>query len=195
MSLWSAGLFNAIPDSEGFEHNDLTGVYAGDTGSFTIQNTTVDSGTYALEMTTGGSHSVITRQTRTSPWSRTDGLQLTWRQQLDSSSLGGIAIMTKQQGLSNNNGFLFDVRSDDNEILIQKVNSGSLSVSTRTAYTPTTGSFIDCTVNLKSDDSMEFSAGSSSTISVTNTDYTDVYLAWHGIFDTLQMDTMAFSSL
>jgi len=184
-----------IPDSEGFEHNDLTGVYNGDTGSFSIQRTTVDSGTHALETTAGGSHSVITRQTRSDPWSRTDGLRLTWRQQLGSSSLAGAAIMTKQQGLAKNNGFLFDTRTDNNQILIQKVTDGSLSPQSSTSYTSTTGSYIDCTVDLKSDGSMDFSVEGSAVITHTDTDFTDVYLAWHGIFDTVQMDTVEITSL
>jgi len=57
MSLfYSAGLAGATAD-EGFEHNDLSGEYGGDTGKYNIQTNFVASGTHALE-STGTSRSV-----------------------------------------------------------------------------------------------------------------------------------------
>ena len=53
--------FVDIPDSEGFEHNDLAGVYGGDTGSFNIQTSTVFEGSYALFGDGAGSNALIVR--------------------------------------------------------------------------------------------------------------------------------------
>lgn len=52
MSFLMSGLYNKWIDD--FEHNNLTGYYSGDTGSFGIQSTTVNEGSYALEGTSSG---------------------------------------------------------------------------------------------------------------------------------------------
>ena len=69
-SLITGDTVSAIPDSEDFEHNDLTANYGGDTGAFSIQTGTVQEGNYALLGDGGRSNSVIVRDIDQDPWVR-----------------------------------------------------------------------------------------------------------------------------
>jgi hypothetical protein len=182
-------LGDGIPDSEGFEHNDLTGNYSGDTGSFSIQDTTVGGGSYALEGQGGQNHRAIIRTTRDEPWKR-GGLQIDWQQYVNTDANLGLLVLDAQD-VSTGQGYLFQTRDDLDELRIDTWSSGEPDNSplAQVSLTPTTGSWLTATARFQEDGTIEFETDGES-ISANNTDHTELYLGFHsyigGFSDEIQ---------
>jgi len=119
-------VFSAIPDSEDFEHNDLTGVYGGDTGNFQIQTGTVNEGTYALESVTQGTSAVIVRSTEDN-WNR-DGIRILWDQYNPNEperGKGGLALATSVTGFSSMDGYTFYADTPNSNRYLRRIDAGS----------------------------------------------------------------------
>jgi len=94
-----------IPDSEDFEHNDLTGNYGGDTGYFSIQTGTVNGGTYAL--TGDGNGNAVRLVVRATEEKWGPPIRVTWDQYIpDQGADGeGLFIADSVTGFSSSSGY------------------------------------------------------------------------------------------
>ena len=113
-----------IPDSEDFEHNDLTANYGGDTGAFSIQTGTVQEGNYALLGDGGGSYSVIVRDIDQDPWGQ--GVRATWKQYLSNEKGNGGILFGCQSvtGASSISGY-HTYANRENPVSIRRFDNGS----------------------------------------------------------------------
>jgi len=186
MSLfYSAGLGeSAIPD-ERFEHNDLSGNYSGDTGSFDIQTGFVSEGTYALSGDGGGSHKLIVRSSN-DEFER-NGLRIMW-DQYDND--GGLALATSVDGHSATN--YYDCYTGGDFIEIVRWESGSYNQLGQSSHSVSTGSWVSCELELVNDD-LTFTRDGTS-VTTTDATYQNVRLAFHSYrqlyFDNVQFETI-----
>jgi len=139
MSLFSAGLFGPdIPDTEDFEHNDLTGTYNGETGKFDIQTSLVFSGTYSLASTdTSGSaptiiHEKLThgRDTKTTVKVASDPSD--WIQEY---------VYGAQSVSSNANGYKVSINHGGPSMALKELSTGNNIKSTNLSQTPAGGTY------------------------------------------------------
>jgi hypothetical protein len=183
---------DAIPDSEAFEHNDLTGTYGGDTGSFAIQTGTVFEGSYALESTASGT---IVRSA-TDKFTR-DGLQIDWQYYYPSGDSQrndwALVLSTDVTGLSSLTGYSFYYNPDNSEGLIRRFDNGSVPDSVSFSASTTAGSWNQFSASLTSSD-LTFSIGGNSNTLTDNT-YQDVLLGFNSFQDPMYWDDVQFSSI
>ena len=172
--------FDAIPDSEDFEHNDLTGNYGGDTDSFAIQSENVDEGSFALEIQ-ATDFAWITRSTEQA-WDR-DGLRISWRQNSsDTQTGGGLAVATSVTGADDVDGYAFLFNpSGGTTRRLRRYDNGSDTSLDDSAASATSGAWVDCSVEFDGESIVYQSDGE--TLTANDNTYTQLYLAFHG-FDT-----------
>lgn len=183
----------AIPDSEDFEHNDLTGNYGGDTGSFNIQAGTVSEGSYALFGDGGGSSAGIVRSTG-DPFSRSQGLRITWQQRNEGvNGGGGLLLATSVTGHSSANGYYFYNDPRNNNFNLRILDNGSMTLLASSNSPTGTGSFYTHTVEI-TDSQLSFSAAGSSPITSSSTDYTSFYLGFQSYRD-VYIDNVRFEAI
>jgi len=181
---------STIPDNEDFEHNDLIGVYAGDTGSFNIQTNTVESGTYALFGDGSQSHNLIVRDT-TDKFER-GSLRITWRQYIPSGGSGGIALATSATGQSSANYYSVFASDNSGSLNLRKWISGSLNTESVTNTSPTSGQWIDASVDVLSDSIDATVDGISA--SLTDSEFSSLLLGCK-VFKSTYIDNVQFSSI
>lgn len=130
-----------IPDSENWEHNDLTGRYIGDTGQFNIQQDTVISGNHTLAGSGDGSfHTIV--QDATYKWNR-DNIRIDCSLIVDGSNPGSVnlAFGNNKAGISSFSGYGIYVDNTNSRLRIDRWDNGSKT-------------------NLKSNDSASYTTGS-----------------------------------
>jgi len=185
-------VFGGIPDSEGFEHNDLTGVYAGDLSPFNIQTGTVDEGTYALFGDGEGNNAVIVRTTE-EKFGR-NGLRMSWRQYNPNVTFnGGPGIFTDQVGFSSNSGYFFTTDASGGEIEINKIDGGNRTTIAETGASLSTNTWVNGQVEFKTNDSIEYTF-EGTTVSVTDSDFKSVYLGFN-TFQDVFIDNLTFETI
>lgn len=183
-----------IPDSEGFEHNDLTGIYVGDTDDYNIQTTTVIDGPYSLQQTTKDAFYAIVRD---SDFKFTfDGLRINFSiiiQSNLSDAGGGIAVATSASGYNSTNlyGMYMELGNTDN-LRIYRHDSGSSNILTQTSKSVTAGTEYSGFLEF-SGDTITLSVGGTTT-SATDSNYNEGYLAFVGFADYV-IDDVTFESI
>jgi hypothetical protein len=183
----------AIPDSEGFEHNDLTGQYVGDTGAFSIQTGTVDEGTYALFGNNNGSFAHIVRDAD-STWNRY-GLRISYREYIPSGTggSGGLAVAASKSGKSNFDGYGFYPNDQDGYIRLDKWDGGTVVDNQKTSTSPTADSWVTGTVDFLQDGTIDWTFDGIN-VSLSDQTWEDLYLAFHtyrdGYADDVQFSTI-----
>jgi hypothetical protein len=186
--------YTAIPDSEGLEHNDLTGVYAGDTGPFSIGMSTVYEGSYALFGDGGGSFIGIIRS-NTEAWDRY-GIRITW-QQFNPSSIsgnGGPLVATSETGFSSADGYAFYVDGSGPNQEIRRVDSGSTTTldSDSSSAVPT-DQWSQYAVEFQADGTVVYETPNA-TLSDVDENYTQLLLGYHSYRD-VYIDDVQFSQI
>ena len=182
----------ATPDSEDFEHNDLTANYGGDTGAFSIQTGTVQEGNYALLGDGGGSYSVIVRDIDQDPWG--PGVRATWKQYLsDEKGNGGILFGGQSvTGASSISGY-HTYANRDNPVSIRRFDNGSNTYLSSSDSGPGVGTWHDGQLEWYSDGTINYSLGGIS-ISATDTTYESGFLgftSYNGVyFDDIQFEAI-----
>jgi len=191
--LTSAVLADTTPDSEDFEHNDLTGIYGGDTGQFNIQTGTVDEGIYALQGS-GGSDALIVRK-NTEKFNRY-GLKMTWSEYHDSAvsnSVIGPAVSTSVTGYSSTSGYQFYHDSGADFQRIERYDNGTENTLKASSKSHPEDQWISGEVKFLSDDTIEYVVNGNK-ISAVDPTYTDVLLAFN-TYDTAYIDGLQFSTI
>lgn len=184
----SSQIPTTIPDSEGFEHNDLTGVYGGDTGVFTIQQNEVTEGTFALESDADGQNNLIVRDSP-STFDRS-GLRIVFDFRLPSSGAGGgIAFATDVSGFSSMNGY--DFFASGGSYVIARMDNGS-ETDLVSGPSPTQGVWLtDCVWEFQADGTIELTVDGN-TISVEDTTYQNLRLGFQcfrkAFFDNIRFE-------
>ena len=126
--------FVDIPDGglllEGFESGSLSSNYGGDTGSATVQNSTVYAGDFALEL--GGSKGDTISRIDSDVTVERGGVYSGY---IRGNSIGrasqreaGILFMT-QEASSTPGGYYIELRQDDNDVVVYKSSSGTAPAS------------------------------------------------------------------
>lgn len=185
---------DAIPDSEGFEHNDLTGVYDGDTGGFEIQTTTAFEGQYALRQTEIGSNNWIVRDT--DPFDRA-GIRADFQLQIPSDSGdggtggGGIAFSPSVTGRANADGYQVFISDNTFQLFRLNNNSGTLLDESSGTYPTDTWTAGSIEFRESGEIAVEYDGV---TISATDTTYTSLLLGAAG-FDPFVLDDIQFSQI
>jgi len=181
-----------IPDSEDFEHNDLTANYGGDTGAFSIQTGTVQEGNYALLGDGGGSYSVIVRDIDQDPWGQ--GVRVTWKQYLSEIRGNGGILFGGQSvtGASSISGY-HTYAEWDKPISIRRFDNGSNTSLSSSGSGPGTGTWHDGQLEWYSDGTINYSLGGIS-VSATDTTYESGFLgftSWMDVyFDDIQFEAI-----
>ena len=181
---------SAIPDSEDFEHNDLTANYGGDTGAFSIQTGTVQEGNYALLGDGGGSFSVIVRDIDQDPWG--PGVRATWKQYLTNEAGNGGILFGGQSvtGASSISGY-HTYANRDEPIRIQRFDNGSDTTLSSSGSGPGAGTWHDGQLEWYSDGTINYSLGGIS-VSATDTTYESGFLGFTSYrdvyFDDIQFE-------
>jgi len=182
-------VFSPLPDSEGFEHNDLARFYSGDTSAFEIQSTSFE-GAFALRSTNNDQSNVITRST-TQKFNR-NGLRIDFKYLFESQNpaAGGIAINEADTGYASSNGYRFYASRENQEILIVQIPTGNLLAVD--SVTLPSNTWIDGFIEFSQNGDMTFSLNAT-TITANNTDHTDVYLAFYQFDAGWHVDDVEFS--
>lgn len=183
---------NTIPN-EGFEHNDLTGVYGGSTGDFSIQTGTVYEGAYALFGESNNSNTTILRK-EGEKFSRLQDMKITWRQYPPSGSYkgsGSLFLATSVDKFNNLSGYYFysDARSGNRNL--RRIDNGSITNLDSADSGPSTDVWHRAELNLSSDGSMDFTIDGK-TLSATDSTYKDVKIGFHSYYD-VYFDDLRFS--
>ena len=182
-----------IPDAEDFEHNDLSGVYDGDLDQFDIQTNTVIEGDFTLEGANPESHNVMTRTTEDA-FERL-GLRIDYQQQVSSDVNGGLALMENKTGISNNNGYVFQCRTDNDTLTLTEIVDGSIDSIETTSHTFTEDQPFSCSIELPDNGDLIFNADEASVTVTNDTRFTELNLAWHTFRGSWFADDVQFSSL
>lgn len=185
---------SVIPDSELFEHNDLTGNYGGDTASYSIQTGTVNEGSYALFGDGGGAAASIVRSTE-DPWDRY-GIRVTWDQYNPSSvsGNGGVQVATSVTGHSSLDGYQFYSDSKNNNRNLRRVDDGSTTKLDSDLSTAVTGdTWLSAQVDFLSDGTIEFSIDGV-TLSAVDETYQSVLLGFTSFRD-VYIDNVQFAEV
>lgn len=183
-----------IPDSEGFEHNDLTGTYGGDTGTFQIQTATVNEETYALEELGDATGTAVIVRSTQDKWSRY-GIQMSWKQYYDSTGRGGVGIFTTVDGVSSVSGYRFHGDPVNGNVDIYRVDNGSSTrLTSGGSGSPSTGSWLDASVALSDNGDLEFTIDSV-TVSANDSTYDEVYLGMQTFEASSFVDDVQFATL
>jgi hypothetical protein len=192
VGFWSAGLgASAIPDSEDFEHNDLTGKYGGDTGSHDIQTSTVYEGSYALFGDGNGSFVTIVRD---SDAFERYGLRVTWKEwDPDTNGNGGLALATSVTGYDNMDGYYAYSDPRNSNFSFRRVDGGSTTTLDSANPNLTGQSWVECQLDLLDDGTIELSR-EGNTLSAADENYTSVKLGFMNIRG-VYIDDVQFSEL
>ena len=157
-SLITGDTVSTIPDSEDFEHNDLTANYGGDTGAFSIQTGTVQEGNYALFGDDDGRvlYTVIVRDIDQDPWGQ--GVRITWKQYLPNVSGNGGILFGGQSvtGASSISGYHTYVDTA-NPIKIRRFDNGSNTVLSSSESSLASGTWHDGQLEWYSDGTINYS--------------------------------------
>lgn len=187
---------SAIPDSEGFEHNDLGGNYGGNTGVASIQSNTVTEGSYALEADSlTRSDNLIVRSTE-DKWPRNDvEISYSYRHNSSGTAYGvGIAFACQStDGHASNSGYYVNDVNNNGQLQIKRLDNGSGTNLQTTSHQTGTDQWIDAVVRLFDDDTIEFEVGGT-TLSAQDSTYSDGYL---GVFmyDPSFVDNIQFEGI
>lgn len=118
---------------EGFEDGDIA-EYSGDTGAFTVQQSTVYDGTYALEASNGSGEHAITR----TDWTVGQGDSITSYYQAPDSTVNKLLFgVQSATGVSNVSGYAAVVyqrgaSEADNALMVQRYDNGSSTTLSET---------------------------------------------------------------
>lgn len=181
------------PEDEGFEHNDLTGNYDGDTGVFNIQNETVSEGSYALSGEGGGSTCAIVRDE--SGWYRSN-LKMTYEQYLPNvSGNGGVILATNNGSYNNLSGYMFysDAGVNGNTFL-SRVDNGSRTHLDGVTNGESTGMWVQNEINFYDDGEIEWKTETNGSFSSVDKTYTNLklgFITYRGIhIDNVQFELL-----
>ena len=180
------------PDGEDFEHNDLTGRYAGATDQFSIQTETVFEGSYALQGDGGNSHVGIVRTTRQDPWRRY-GLRIDWKQHFTSDVNGGLLLLDGQDP-SVDSGYAFHGLTDDDNIFVSDWNGGRDGTNDFKSTSITKGSFLDCSLEMPDNGDLIFTIDGDA-LTINDTLHEDLYLGFHTFRGPQYIDDVQFSTI
>jgi len=192
---------STIPDSEDFEHNNLTGNYGGDTSVFSIQTGTVNEGTYALNGDSGASQDAIVRDTSQSKWGPNSNrdLRITWDQYNPNQDADVQGILVGAQsvtGYSSISGYWILTGEGGNQGMeIRRVDNGSSTTLSSNGSNSPTGSWFSNTLDWKSNGTLEYSTGyGGGPLSATDTTYTDGYLGFL-VYRETYIDDVQFQAI
>jgi hypothetical protein len=181
-----------IPDSELFEHNDLTGEYGGDTGAFDIQTDTATEGSYALALNGGDTNNAIVRQT-TDKWERY-GIEITYQVYAEAGSSGGLIVANGVNGHTNASFYESHINTD-NYIELRRYDNGSLAKQSGLFGSGiSTGVWLPASTKFYSNGDVEFSIDGD-TASFNDETYDDVLLGFHTYATVLFMDAINFQAI
>jgi len=185
-------VFSPGPSGESFEHNDLTGVYGGDTGNFAIQTGTVIDGTYALAAASS-SRSSIVRKT-TNAFARS-GLEITWQQYFTSNGgVGGVAVATAVTGQSNFDGYHALADAENSNHFLSRIDNGSgASIANDFSVSFPTGQWLTGSMSFFSNGDIEIVLNNS-TLTANDTTYTNLLLGFVGEGEVF-VDDVSFSEI
>jgi hypothetical protein len=190
----------AIPSSELFEHNDLTGTYGGDTGSFNIQTGTVQEGTYALFGDGGGSSVAIVRDAGQNKWGPgvQGDIKISTKRYIPSIGGGGnggtMFGCQSVSGHSSLSGYYMYVNQKNDQTDIRRIDSGSVtSLSSDGSSGITTDTWVDETIEWKTNGTINWTLDGN-TVSATDTNYTTGYLGFFSYRDDY-WDNIIFSKI
>jgi len=184
---------SAIPDGEGFEHNDLTGEYGGDTSPYSIQDSTVFDGAWALEASSNATWDIIVRDSA-DEFDLND-IRIDFQAQFPSSGAGGgLGVFTSVSGASNASGYsVYGDPSGTNPMAIFDHSSGSHTRLEEGGSSPSTGSWVSGRVDFLADDTIEFTLDGT-TISVVDGTYQSVRLGF-ACYNQAYIDDIQFSQI
>lgn len=188
---------DSVPDSEGFEHNDLAANYGGETGYFSIQSGTVSEGTYALTNSDPEEfHSIV----------RTTGegfdryrLRLSWEHYGASGTSNpgmGTAFLTSADSFSNVSGYMFYTEPENGWVAIRRIDGGEITLlAGGNGYNLTTDAWIQCQVDMSSDGNFTFTVDGA-TVSTDSADetYQTGYLGFTS-WNECYVDNVQFQSI
>lgn len=186
---------------ETVEDGDIS-EYAGDTGSLSASTSNAYSGTYSLSVDGGGSNTLAVNTTT----QYSAGTDWSYRDYLPGpgTHISGLAFaLQSTNGHASNSGYYATVSSQENEIEIWRLDSGSQTNLDTTAVSIPNGEHLKIEVSHQSDGTITVDVydqsgsfvGSSTT---TDTNYSSGYIGWYGyeehFVDDLVNDGVASSS-
>ena len=181
----------AIPDSEGFEHNDLTGNYGGDTGSFSILSSTVYEGSYGVQGDGGGSVGAIGRDEGQDKWG--PDIRITYRQYLPSGDADFQGLVFGAQsvsGYSSLSGYFAEAGESNDTVRLSRIDSGERRILNDVSRTVPSDNWFLCSVDWYSDGLIDFTVDGS-TVSATDSTYSDGYMGFFAYRETF-IDNVQF---
>jgi len=190
-------VFGAIPDSEDFEHNDLTGRYGGEISYFDIQSSRVYEGSYALTGDANTNTSLIVRDTGQYKWGpeATGDIRVTWQQYVpdQEAHVEGLFLATSVTSFSNASGYWVGAGdSDTGSNQLRRVDDGSVTSLGSIDPLPTS-SWAPCQLDWFSDGTIEVTIdGSTSTFS--DLTYQSAYLGFADYRES-SIDNVQFEAL
>lgn len=193
-------LAQQLPADEGFEHDDLSGTYGGDTaatGAFSIQTNNNDEGTYALRGDASQADNAIVRSTE-SAWG--PPITITARRLIpDNGTAGNGGTMfacDSVSGFSSVSGYLAFVNASggNDEMSLRRVDSGSVTVlQSDTSAGISTDTWVNEQIDWYSDGTIEWTLNGT-TVSASDSTYTDGLLGF-GVYNVDIWDDIQFQSL
>jgi len=182
-------VFRPIPDSEDFEHNDLTGVYNGDTADPSIQTGTVEEGSFALQAGTNNTGDLLIRDAE--QFER--GVTVTWYVYgISGDNVGDSALAFVSSGttLSDFDGYSLYI-SNSNFVIRRYDGGSSTNLTKATDDGSDNGLWQEWSATIGPDD-ITLTAPGGNSITATDATYTTVnlgFVCWGGQY----IDNVQFS--